>query len=128
MILPGLYIAPSKNKGRGVYAQEDLQKGMMIETSPVIVMGAEARLLLDQTLLHDYIFQWGPGGKKCCVALGYVSLYNHAYRSNCVYEMDFDKELIRVITVRFIPAGEELSINYNGDWDNAAPVWFDAEK
>jgi SET domain-containing protein len=30
-----------------------------------------------------------------------------------------------VRTVRAIKAGEELLINYNGDWDNETPVWFD---
>jgi hypothetical protein len=39
--------------------------------------------------------------------------------------MDYDEELISVRTVRFIQAGEELSINYNGDWNNETPVWFD---
>jgi hypothetical protein len=27
-----------------------------------------------------------------------------------------------------IAADEELTINYNGDWDNHAPVWFTVEQ
>jgi hypothetical protein len=30
--------------------------------------------LLDQTLLHDYIFEWGEKKDQCCMALGYVPL------------------------------------------------------
>lgn len=60
------------------------------------------------------------------MALGYVPLYNHSYGSNCEYEMDFDNELISVKTVRHIREGEELYINYNGDWNNGKKVWFDA--
>jgi hypothetical protein len=35
--------------------------------------------------------------------------------------------VIRIKTVRRIESGEELFINYNGDWDNAKPVWFNAK-
>ncbi len=128
MILPGLYIAPAENKGRGIFCQDDLKKNKTIEISPVIVLESNDRLLLDQTLLHDYIFLWGQTQEQCCVALGYVSMYNHSYHSNCVYEMNFEEQTIRIRTVRLIPAGEELTINYNGDWDDTKPVWFDAGK
>jgi hypothetical protein len=124
MILPYLYIEQAGGMGRGVFTAEDIQPATMIEESPVIVMTGTERKLLDQTLLHDYIFEWGPGRKDCCMALGYIALYNHSYRSNCEYEMDFDQRLIKVRSVRFIRAGEEVFINYNGDWNNATPVWF----
>lgn len=39
--------------------------------------------------------------------------------------MDFDQQLISIRSVRFIKAGEEIFINYNGDWNNKIPVWFD---
>ena len=61
------------------------------------------------------------------MALGYVPLYNHSYKSNCEYEMDFDRQLITIRTVRFIKAGEEIFINYNGDWNNKTPVWFHSD-
>ena len=114
--------------GRGVFTSENIDKGTVIEISPVIVMSGEERKLLDQTLLHDYIFEWGDDRKSCCMALGYIPLYNHSYRSNCEYEMDFEENMISVKTVRFIKAGEEIFINYNGDWNNASPVWFHVER
>ena len=112
--------------GRGVFTSEDIGEGTVVEIAPVIIMGAADRLLLDKTLLHDYIFEWGPDKKKCCMALGYVPVYNHSYQSNCEYEMDFSNATIAVKTVRPIKAGEELFINYNGDWNDEDPVWFDA--
>jgi SET domain-containing protein len=111
--------------GRGVFTTGNLDKGTVIEISPVIVMTREDRTWLDKTLLHDYIFEWGTDRKQCCMALGYVPLYNHSYRSNCEYEMDFEQQLISVKTVRDIRAGEELFINYNGDWDDPKTVWFE---
>ena len=90
-------------------------------------MSREERAHLDKTLLHDYIFEWGEKQDQCCMALGYIPLYNHSYQSNCTYEMDFEKQIIRVKTVRAVKAGEELFINYNGEWNNSKPLWFDVK-
>lgn len=126
MIASFLYIGKSKQKGRGVFTGEDIASDSIIEISPVIVMSDIDRKLLDQTLLHDYIFEWGNMQQQCCMALGYVPLYNHSYQSNCEYEMNYDEQIMTIKTVRFIKAGEELLINYNGNWNNKKPVWFDA--
>jgi len=104
----------------------ELKKNTIVEIAPVIVMSKSDRTSIDQTLLHDYIFEWGDRHNQCCMALGYVPLYNHSYRSNCEYEMNYKLQTITVKTTRLIKAGEELFINYNGDWNNAKPVWFDA--
>ncbi|MEJ7739119.1 MAG: SET domain-containing protein-lysine N-methyltransferase [Chitinophagaceae bacterium] len=127
MILPCLYIAPTDNMGRGVYTSDNLDAKTLIEIAPVLVMSGEERLLLDKTLLHDYIFEWGHDKEQCCMAFGYVPLYNHSYKSNCEYEMDFNHDLIRIKTIRFIKAGDQLYINYNGDWNDTTPLWFKAK-
>lgn len=125
-IYPFLFVDDSAKKGRAVYTSNIIQKDTVIEISPVIVMQADDQMLLDKTLLHDYIFEWEPNGEKfCCMALGYVPLYNHSYKSNCEYEMDYEKKVIFIKTVRKIKKDEELTINYNGDWDDATPVWFE---
>src|SRR5215212_3248891 len=113
MVLSFLYISETPTMGRGVFTSENIEKGTIVETSPVIVMSSEERKLLDQTLLHDYIFEWGAKKQECCMALGYIAVYNHSYKSNCEYEMDYVNERISIKTVRFIKAGEELFINYN---------------
>lgn len=120
-----IYVADTGGKGRGVFTNDDLKKNTIIEIAPVIVMSKKDRTHLDQTLLHDYIFEWGDQHNQCCMALGYVPLYNHSYRSNCEYEMNFKKQIITIKTIKAIKAGGELTINYNGDWNNAKPVWFD---
>ena len=38
--------------------------------------------------------------------------------------MNYEEETIMIKTVREIAAGEELTINYNGDWNDEKPVWF----
>lgn len=126
MILSSLYIAVTETMGKGVYTSLPIEVNTIIEISPVVVMNAEERKLLDQTKLHDYIFEWQTELKKCCMALGYVAVYNHSYQSNCEYEMDYATELITIKTMRDIKAGEELFINYNGNWNDDTPIWFDA--
>ncbi len=128
MLKPYLFIDKTAVMGRGVFTAEDIPADMVIESSPVIVMNSSDRLHLDKTRLHDYIFEWGPRKNKCCMALGYIPVYNHSYTSNCEYFMDFEDSTIFVKTVRRIEAGEELTINYNGDWNDPAKVWFDAVK
>jgi SET domain-containing protein len=127
MIRKYLNIKSTINKGRGVFTNEKIAAGTVIEESPVIVMSAEDRKLLDKTLLHDYIFEWGVSKDKCCMALGFVPMYNHSYQSNCEYFMDFEDESIQVKTVKEIAVGEELTINYNGDWNDEKKIWFDAK-
>lgn len=124
---PSIYIEDIPQKGRGVFTNTPLEADTLVECSPVLVMNEGARPHLDQTLLHDYIFEWQPEGQSlCCVALGYLSLYNHAFGSNCEYFMDYETKTMSIRTVRPVEAGEELCINYNGDWDNASDLWFDA--
>ena len=124
MIQPFLFIAPTEAMGRGVFTDVPIAADTIIEIAPVIVMSAADRLKLDETLLHDYIFEWGPQQSACCMALGYIPLYNHSYTSNCEYEMDFEAHTITIKTMRPINAGDELFINYNGDWNDTKPVWF----
>jgi SET domain-containing protein len=127
MVFEGLYIEKSDGKGRGVFTKQNIPANTIIEISPVVVMSAEERILLDQTLLHDYIFEWGKDSKQCCMALGYVPVYNHSYQSNCEYEMDFENEIIKIKAIRLIKEREELFINYNGDWNNGKKIWFEVK-
>jgi len=126
-ISDAIYIDKTQDMGRGVFTRQPLKSKTIIEIAPVIVMSGKDRVFLDQTLLHDYVFEWGDNRQQCCMALGYVPLYNHSYRSNCEYEMNFRKQIITIKTVKVIEAGEELLINYNGDWNNQNPVWFHSQ-
>ena len=126
MVKPFLYLGHNESKGRGVFTKERIKAGTVIEESPVIVMEQKDREHLDKTLLHDYIFEWGATKEQCCMALGYIPMYNHSYKSNCEYYMDYEEETIQVKTVRVIEAGEELTINYNGDWNDEKKLWFNA--
>jgi uncharacterized protein len=127
MLKPYLIVDSTSEKGRGVFTTERIPANTIIEIAPVIVMQKTDRELIDKTLLHDYIFEWGKEKDKCAMALGLIPIYNHSYKSNCEYYMDFDDDLMMIKTVRAIKKGEELTINYNGDWDDGKKVWFDVK-
>ena len=59
MILPILTIAPSNQRGRGVFATESIAVGTTIEISPVLVVNPTERAELEKTILYDYIFDFG---------------------------------------------------------------------
>jgi len=125
-LLPCLQVRTTKTMGNGVFTSEAIRAKTIIEVSPVVVMNGREREYLDQTLMHDYIFEWGDTESQCCLALGYVSIYNHSYNANCEYEMEYGDALIRIKAIRHIAKGEELFINYNGTSNNRKPLWFDA--
>ena len=127
MLKPYLFVNETVGKGRGVFTRERIPANTVVELAPVIVMNSLDRVHLDKTLLHDYIFEWGKGKDKCAMALGLIPIYNHSYKSNCEYFMDFEDDSIMVKTVRVIENGEELTINYNGDWNDGKKVWFDVK-
>ena len=121
---PEIYIAPSRLGGRGVFTAAKLTKGELIEVCPVIVLKKGETEIIDKTTLYDYYFLWGDDQKRSCIALGYGSLYNHHAPSNSDYSMDYAAELIEVFAVRDIEAGEEITINYNGDPHDDTKPWF----
>jgi SET domain-containing protein len=126
MMSPYLVVAPSDKRGRGVFTSKSIPSNTIIEISPVLVVSAAERAIIEKTKLFSYIFEWGKTRKQGCLALGYVSLYNHAYKSNCDYEMDFEHRLVTIRTLRKIKRGEELFINYNAHPTDNTAVWFDA--
>jgi hypothetical protein len=39
--------------------------------------------------------------------------------------MDYAKDIISIKTIRLVKEGEELTINYSGDWNSKKKVWFE---
>lgn len=127
MILPILVVAPSVQRGRGVFTTEPIVAETIIEISPVLVLSKDDRTKAEETVLYNYIFEWGEAYEMGALGMGYISIYNHSYQSNCYYEMDFENELMTIKTLHPIAAGEELFINYNAVPDDTTPIWFDVQ-
>lgn len=106
-------------KGRGVFALRDIAEGEVIEKVPLLVVTWDD---IAESELSDYAFVYGV--KKCAIALGYGSLYNHSFKPNARYD-DVGRKTKVFSAVREIAAGEEITVNYNGDPDNTDAVEFD---
>lgn len=126
MIRSYLQCRETEHKGWGIFTTKDIKSGTLLEVSPVVVMSGEEKKLLDQTTLYNYIFDWEED--QCCMAMGNIPIYNHASPSNCEYFQDYEHQTIYIKAVRDIEAGEELTINYNGDFDHAGDVWFEVKE
>ena len=112
-----------KGKGRGVFARRPIRRGEVIERVPVLVLPAEeVKDASGWTGLARYCFHWGQG--TLALALGYGSLYNHSYHPNARY--DDTAGPAKVFTALCdIAAGEEITVNYNGEPEDESPVWFE---
>ncbi len=110
-----------KGKGRGVFARRTIAKGEVFETCPVLVLTKDA--IPDYAHgIGPYVFEWGEG--KLALTLGFGSLYNHSYKPNARYD-DVGPQAKAFTALRTIAAGEEITVNYNGDPARKKKVWFD---
>jgi SET domain-containing protein len=121
-------VKDTPGKGRGVFATSEIQSGELIESTEIIVVPSEQRSFLDTTVLYNYYFSWGAEANEAALALGFGSLYNHSYSPNAHYVKDLIRQKIDFVAIRNISAGEEITVNYNGDPASLKPLWFDTAK
>ena len=109
-------------RGRGVFAMEDIPQGAMIEEAPVILVAAED-VPESGNAPDGYLLDWEPDeeGEEHCMPLGYIMLYNHSKNPTIRLENDHEEMTITSFAIRDIKAGEELS------WDYACEIWFDED-
>ncbi len=93
-------------KGRGVYANESIKKGEIIEICQLLIVD-EAEI---GDHLSRYVFHYR--GKKLAIVLGNGSLYNHSKNPNVTCYFDYKNETLTFEAMRNIDLGEELLINY----------------
>ncbi len=125
MILPFIKIKKTKEKGLGVFTNEDIPKNTLIEIAPVIVLTKKEKTIIHNTQLHDYYFLWGEKQEQAAIALGYASIYNHSYQPNCTFECNFEMNRILIISYCDIKEGNELTIDYT--YNSDITLWFEVK-
>ncbi len=121
---PGLYIAHSEGKGRGVFTSQSIGKGEVIEVCPVLIIPKVELPIIHKTVLHDYYFLWGEDLEECAIALGFGSIYNHELHPNANFILDIFNKTIDIEAIKPIEAGEEITLNYHGEPGNKDELWF----
>ncbi|HVJ84087.1 MAG TPA: SET domain-containing protein [Caulifigura sp.] len=104
-----LEVRKSPGKGRGVFARKDIKKGTTFEVVPLIVFDNDE---CEGAKMATYVFEWTK--KTSAIALGYGSLYNHSFQPNARY-YDGKNDTKEFVSLQDIKAGEEITVNYNGN-------------
>jgi SET domain-containing protein len=106
-------------KGRGVFARKAIDAGALIETAPVVIVPADQRPRLEDTILRDYYFVWDEDSDgRAAIALGLVSLCNHSRRPSARVRRNRAGETLDLLALTPLAAGSEITIDYN------CPLWF----
>ena len=113
-----LRIAEREGRGRGLIAVSAIPAGALLDVAPVIPMTA-ADAAAPGTVLYDYPFRWDDPPHVEAIALGAISMANHATDANARFETDIPAKVVRLYALRDISAGEEVTIDY------AIPLWFE---
>jgi tRNA-specific adenosine deaminase 3 len=118
-------------KGRGVYTSRAMQKGTLLEISPVLVLSQKEYSRpagVGETVLKDYVFTWdrtgrqavalGLGAVSCCTAADMHaqpapgSIFNHSASPNVSFQLCRSSKTIAYTLTRDVAPSEELCIFY----------------
>ena len=113
---PDIVISPC-NFGHGIFATRTLPPDTTLEECPYL------RIRADECAgtLDDYVFNLETAEENgdadiYSLVLGWGSLFNHADKHNTEYWHDTDRDLIVFHTIKKVPAGKQLFVNYGRDW------------
>ena len=113
---PNLVISPC-DFGHGIFTTAFLPADTTIEECPYL------RIKADECAgaLDDYVFNLesedeNGEGDFYSLVLGWGSLFNHSNNHNTEYWHDTDRDLIVFHTIKPVPAGTQLFVNYGRDW------------
>ncbi len=113
-------ISTIPNAGLGMFANEDIRQGSLIESCPMLFV--EPAHLHVENPLWKYVFNSRCHyPNKTTVVFGYCSIYNHSEHPNVHYIQDCDR-IMRLIAIQEIRRGEEMFINYGDHYWNDTPL------
>ena len=102
------------NSGRGVFAEKDFKKGEVIEVCPLIT---DYKKNFEKSKIKDYTFKSKFIPDQEVIVFGMCSMYNHSNNFNVHHNQDPENMIYRA--GRDIKKGEELYVNYGGDYWNS---------
>lgn len=117
-----IYIDNSPIHGLGVFANQTIYEGEIIEICPVIDMGLNRE---SSPILIDYRFNWPQGNEWITqvVPAGYGMLYNHSNTPNSNWRSNEQNKTFEFYATKQIEPNEEI-LTYYGD----VIYWNDGRK
>jgi uncharacterized protein len=116
-------IRPSSRGGRGLFASEDIPDDVMLMEAPLLMVPAEQRDSLKETVVDEYVYEWDGEGTAALV-LGVSSMCNHDPSPNAHLWLIPDTETAELWSIAPIAAGEEITVSYRMPGDDE-PLWFE---
>ena len=83
---------------------------------------------LKESILVTYFFYFGKNKNRLVIALGFGSIYNHAYKPNARYKIRHTEKTIDFISLSNIKKDSEITFNYSSGSDKKdkkSPLWFE---
>jgi uncharacterized protein len=99
-------------KQRGIVAIQPIPARTEIVSCPVVMYDWTDAGRIEKTRLGDYSFRFGEEGQRACIVLGVISLCNHDDSPNAEVVCHEADELMTLVAIRPIAAGEEICIRY----------------
>ena len=118
----GFAIRKFPGKGRGLVATRAFAQGELIATCPTFELSPEEVRRIDETSFHNHHFSHPELDDAGLIALGPLTLTNHAPEPNAGWDYRDDPDagwLIDLTAKRQIEPGEEITIDYNCE------LWFE---
>jgi SET domain-containing protein len=111
-----IYISKSPVHGYGVFANQVIEVGEIIEETPIYDLKIQKGEM--SPLMNDYRFNWPQGAgsewQSQVLAWGYGSLYNHSENANAYWRSNLENETFEFISNRRIEKDEEIFVWYGG--------------
>jgi hypothetical protein len=111
-----VYVAKSSVHGFGVFANEFIKEGEIIEETPLLDL--KIKKGESTSLMVDYRFNWpqGAGGNwtKQVLPWGYGCIYNHSNEPNAHWRSNLERETFEFVANRDIQIDEEIFTYYGG--------------
>lgn len=108
--------------GRGLFATKRIAADTLLMEAPVLVVPAEQRAALRETLVDDYVYEWDDDGAAGLV-LGVSSMCNHSPDPNAYLWLVPDTESAELWTIKPVRKGEEITVSYRAE--GGGDLWFD---
>ncbi len=118
-----LEVGPSPRGGRGVFATRRIKTDELLMSAPVLLVSADERDHLQETIVDDYVYEWDEDGTAALV-LGLSSMCNHDPDPNAYLWLVPDDLSAELWSIRSIARGEEVTVSYRAAGEDA-PLWFD---
>ena len=122
-----IYVGRSKifKAGRGVFASRDIKKSEVIERCPIIEIPKHDSSGLNESILVTYFFYFGKDKERLAIALGFGSIYNHAYIPNAKFRIKQKDTVIDFVALKNINKDDEITVNYYNGNPKKSPLWFE---